>query len=43
MADLSPKDALPAGTRLAHYEIAALIGAGGMGHVYPRARFEAAV
>jgi serine/threonine protein kinase len=33
----APPGSLPAGTRLAHYEIAGLIGAGGMGHVY-RAR-----
>ena len=28
---------LPAGTRIDHYEVVALIGAGGMGEVYARA------
>ncbi len=37
MPDAPAPGTLPAGTRLAHYEIAGLIGAGGMGHVY-RAR-----
>src|SRR5829696_9058808 len=37
MPDAPTPGSLPAGTRLAHYEIAGLIGAGGMGHVY-RAR-----
>ena len=34
MSDAPAPGTLPAGTRLAHYEIAGLIGAGGMGHVY---------
>ena len=37
MRDVPSPGSLPAGTRLAHYEVAGLIGAGGMGHVY-RAR-----
>jgi serine/threonine protein kinase len=37
MSDAPSSGSLPAGTRLAHYEIAGLIGAGGMGQVY-RAR-----
>ena len=34
MRDVPSPAALPTGTRLAHYEIAGLVGTGGMGQVY---------